>query len=162
VENLLKKAEAARVEREAAGISDSVQEQQPLDPPPFDSKLVGKKIEICWPYLENGARKKIWSSGIVKRVADGLSDKRSPLARKILPAGALLWAWEADPDFDEEAGEQWMMLVPANWNKHKVYGWRYDPSELAGAKAHQNTAWRRPQLDEFDTDEEYLISDDEN
>ena len=27
---------------------------------------------------------------------------------KILPAGALLWAWEADADFEEAAGEQWL------------------------------------------------------
>ena len=54
----------------------------------------------------------IWSSGTVKRIADGLTDKRSPKARSVLPAGAVLWAWDADPDFDEQAGEQWLFLLP--------------------------------------------------
>ena len=46
----------------------------------------------------------IWATGQVVKVADGLTDKRSARARKILPAGALLWAWDADPEFDEPAG----------------------------------------------------------
>ena len=37
------------------------------------------------------------------RVADGLTDKRSKQARTVLPGGALLWAWDADPEFDEAA-----------------------------------------------------------
>jgi len=41
----------------------------------------------------------------VKRVADGLTDTRSARAKKILPAGALLWAWDADADYNEAAGE---------------------------------------------------------
>ena len=32
----------------------------------------------------------------MKRVADGLTDRRSKKAQAVLPAGALLWAWEAD------------------------------------------------------------------
>ena len=58
------------------------------------------------------------------KVADGLTDKRSARARKILPAGALLWAWDADPEFDEPAGEQWLILRPDKWNKQVHYGWR--------------------------------------
>ena len=27
-------------------------------------------------------------------------------------AGMVLWAWEADPDFDEPAGEKWLALLP--------------------------------------------------
>ena len=27
-----------------------------------------------------------------------------------------LWAWDADPDFDEQAGEQWLFLLPMKWN----------------------------------------------
>ena len=72
----------------------------------------------------------IWSSGRVARVADGLTDKRSPRAKKILPAGALLWAWDADTDFDERAGEQWLILLPDKWNRQVHYGWRYDPIQL--------------------------------
>ena len=73
-----------------------------------------------------------------RRVADGLTDKRSPRARKILPAGAVLWAWDSDPNFDEQAGEQWLILLPQKWNptKHKqVYSWRYDPRELGATQA---------------------------
>ena len=50
----------------------------------------------------------------------------------MLPAGALLWAWDADPEFDERAGEQWLILLPKKWNKHVHYGWRYDPRDLPG------------------------------
>ena len=45
--------------------------------------------------------------------------------------GALLWAWDADPEFDERAGEQWLILLPKKWNKHVHYGWRYDPRDLS-------------------------------
>ena len=64
---------------------------------------------------------KIWASSKVKRVADGLTDKRSERAKKILPAGALLWAWEADRDYNEAAGEQWLVLLPEKWNRHVQY-----------------------------------------
>ena len=73
---------------------------------------------------------KIWASGTVKRVADGLTSKKSKRARDILPAGALLWAWEADPSFDEPAGEKWMVLLPEKWNRQVKYAWRFDPCEL--------------------------------
>ena len=59
------------------------------------------------------------SAYTVKRVADGLTDQRSTRAQKILPAGALLWGWDADPDNDEAAGEQWLILLPEKWNKHE-------------------------------------------
>ena len=90
VSNLLEKAKAARERREAAGISDSVEVRQDREAPPFDTRLVGKWLEVCWPYKEDGRTVKIWATGRVKRVADGLTDKRSPRARKILPAGMLL------------------------------------------------------------------------
>ena len=48
----------------------------------------------------------------------------------MLPAGALLWQWEADADFDEAAGEEWRILLPAKWKKQTIYGWRFDPREL--------------------------------
>ena len=50
--NLLAKAQVAREAREAAGISDSVEAVQPLTPPAFDSKLMGRRLEICWPYKD--------------------------------------------------------------------------------------------------------------
>ena len=79
--------------------------------------------------------------GRVARVADGLTDKRSSRAQKVLPAGAVLWAWDADPAFDEPAGEQWLMLLPKKWNRQQHYGWRYDPREFGAARA----APERPQ-----------------
>ena len=127
---LKEKAEAARERREAEGISDRWEVQQQKEAPPFDIRLVGKRIEVCWPYKENGKTTKIWASGTVKRVADGLVDKASKRAQKILPAGALLWAWDADPEYDEMAGEKWLMLLPKKWNKQVQYAWRFDPCEL--------------------------------
>ena len=130
VSNLLPKAKVARELREAAGISDSVEVRQDREAPPFDTRLVGKWLEVCWPYKEDGRTVKIWAAGRVKRVADGLTDKRSPRARKILPAGMLLWAWDADPEYDEPAGERWIAFLPEKWNRPVSYGWRLDPREL--------------------------------
>ena len=101
---------------------------------------MGKRIEVLWKYFdkETDTPVMIWSTGTVKRIADGLTDKRSPRARSVLPAGAVLWAWDEDPDFDEQVGEQWLILVPKKWNPttHKAaYSWRYDPRELGAARA---------------------------
>ena len=50
--------------------------------------------------------------------AYGLSDRRSKRAQKLLLAGALLWAWEADIGLlAKPAGEQWLILLLAKWNK---------------------------------------------
>ena len=49
----------------------------------------------------------------------------------------MLWAWDADPDFDERAVEQWLFLLPKKWNPktHKaVYSWRFDPRELGATQ----------------------------
>ena len=102
--------------------------------------------QVLWKYTDKDTNQPhmIWSTGRVVRVADGLSDKRSKRARSVLPAGAVLWAWDADPEFDEEAGEQWLFLLPKKWNPkpHKqVYSWRYDPRELGAVEA--PTACRR-------------------
>ena len=135
VDNLLEKAEAARERREAAGIADSVEAVQPLKAPKFDSKLVGKRVEVLWPYKHEGQTLKIWASGTVKRVADGLSDRRGKKG-SILPAGALLWAWDEDKEYDEKAGERWLVLLPAKYNKQVQYAWRFDswfPRLRAGA-----------------------------
>ena len=160
--SLLPKAEAARARREAAGISDSVEVRQPELPPPFDVNLVGKQLEVCWPYKKDGKTVKIWASGRVKRVADGLKDTKSPRHKKILPAGAVLWAWDADAEYEEEAGEEWLFLKPENWNRHVQYAWRYDPCELAPQGAARPPP-RKPQVDPEDpwvTDDEYDPQDD--
>ncbi|EOD24721.1 hypothetical protein EMIHUDRAFT_206823 [Emiliania huxleyi CCMP1516] len=133
VSNLLEKAKAARELREAAGISDSVEVRQDREAPPFDTRLVGKWLEVCWPYKEDGRTVKIWAAGRVKRVADGLTDKRSPRARKILLAGMLLWAWDTDPEYDEPAGERWIAFLPEKWNKPVSYGATFKNSAAGGA-----------------------------
>ena len=72
----------------------------------------------------------IWAPGRVARVADGLTDKSSSRAKKILPAGALLFAWDADAEFGEKAGERWLILLPNKWNRQIHYGWRFHPTQL--------------------------------
>ena len=66
LDTLLAKAIVAREQREAAGISDSVEAKQPLAPPAFDTKLVSKRIEVLWPYRRGGKLYKIWASGTVR------------------------------------------------------------------------------------------------
>ena len=122
--------------------------------PAFDDRLVGKHIEICWPYKEGGKSQKIWAFGVVKRIADGVNDKRSERCKTILPAGALLWAWEADADYDEKAGEQWMILHPDKWNRHVQYAWRFDPCELVRAGSRKPPP-RAPIVDACVTDDEF-------
>ena len=120
-----------------------MQATQPLIAPSFDSRLVGKRLEICWPYKENGETVKIWASGTVKRIADGLTDKRSARARKILPAGALLWAWDEDPEYKEK----WMILLPERWNGQSQYSWRFDPCELV-AQGRRKPPPSQPRVEE--------------
>ena len=72
-----------------------------------------------------------------------------------MPAGALLWAWDADPEYDEAAGEKWLILLPQKWNKHVQYAWRFDPCEL-GPEGQPKPAPRRLVIDDFETDDEYL------
>ena len=160
--SLLPKAEAARARREAAGISDRVEAQQQEHAPAFDVNLVGKWLQVCWPYKLDGKTHKIWASGRVKKIADGLTDTKSARARKVLPAGAVLWAWEADPEYDEPAGEEWLFLRPEKWNAHNIYGWRFDECELApqGAARPPPSAPRHDPVDPYETDAEYDPCDD--
>lgn len=152
------------VKCEAEGISDRVEAMQPEAAPPFDTKLVGKRLEICWPYKYGPDGKKlpktqnIWASGMVKRVADGMTDKRSARScTKLLDAGTVLWGWEADPEYKEPAGEEWLCLKPGNWNRHVQYAWRYDPCELApqGTARPPPQAPRADEIDPCVTDDEY-------
>ena len=118
------------------------------DAPAFNQALVGKRLEVLWKYFDKDTKEPhmIWSTGTVKRVADGLTNKRSSRAKKVLPAGAVLWAWDADPDFDEAAGEQWLFLLPKKWNpttQKQVYSWRYDPRELGATQARAGDERRR-------------------
>ena len=89
----------------------------------------------------------------------GLNDKASSRCKKILPAGALLWAWDADPDYDEAAGEKWLILLPDRWNKHVQYAWRYDVCELAPQGVPKPPP-RPPQVDEVASDLDYMTGDE--
>ena len=136
-EELARKSDEAMARREAAGISDRVERLQG-EVPPFDQQLVGKRLEVLWKYLlPDGSSQLIWATGRVARVADGLTDKRSARAKNLLPGGAVLWTWDADPEFGEVAGEKWLVLLPNKWNPPTavVYGWRWDPRELSPAAA---------------------------
>ena len=133
------KAEAEVQRRLEAGISDSVEDLNGGvnggAAPSFDQTLVGKRLEVLWPYTDkdSGERVLIWASGCVVRVADGLSDRRSARAKTVLPAGMVLWAWDADPEFDEPAGEKWLALLPK-----KTSG--ISSSSTRGAMIHTNSA----------------------
>ena len=131
------KAEAAMQRRVEAGIADSVEALQPDEAPPFDEALVGKRLEVLWKYHDKDthAPHLIWATGRVAQIADGVTHKKSKACKKILPAGAVLWAWDADPEFDEAAGEQWLVLLPKKWKQQQVYSWRFDPRELGAAQA---------------------------
>ena len=139
-EELKAKAEAAVKRREEAGISDRTERLQPQKAPPFDQQLVGKRVEVLWKYFNQDTKEPvmIWATGRITRVADGLTDTHSSRAKKLLPAGAVLWAWDADPEFGEAAGERWLTLLPKKWNPMthaQIYSWRYDPRELSTSAA---------------------------
>ena len=97
---------------------------------------MGKRVEVLWKYaLPDGSTQLIWATGRVARIADGLTDTRTKRGKALCPAGAVLWAWDADEEFGERAGEKWLVLLPQKWNPPKavVYGWRYDPRELSAS-----------------------------
>ena len=82
-EELEAKAQAAMKRREADGIADRVERMQQDNAPAFDQELVGKRLEVLWKYFDEDTNEPhmIWSTGTVKRIADGLTDKRSPRVR---------------------------------------------------------------------------------
>ena len=55
----------------------------------------------------------------------------------MLPAGMILRGWDADPEFEEPAGQKRLALLPKKWNKQQLYSWRYDPRDFAAAAAPQ-------------------------
>ena len=99
---------------------------------------------------------KIWACGTVKCVADGLSDRASKCAQRVLPAGAVLWV--AAPEYDEPAGEKWLFLLPKRWNKHVQYAWRYAPEE--GPQGGSGPPASAPRVEIAASDDEYLTGDE--
>ena len=119
------------------GTADPVQFQQQHDAPAFDQQLMGKRLEVLWKYFDKDTKEPhlIWATGRVGRVADGVTTLKSRRCTSILPAGALLWQWDADPVFEEAAGEQWLVLLPKKSGTSS--------STIAGALIHANWAlWR--------------------
>eukprot|EP00965_Chrysotila_dentata_P119336 3945045-Pleurochrysis_carterae.AAC.1 len=49
-EKLRDAASAARVANDEELVTDAVQDRQPSEPPPLDSRLVGHKLEVRWRY----------------------------------------------------------------------------------------------------------------
>ena len=92
-------------------------------------------------------------------VADGLTDRSSARAKKVLPAGAVLWGWDADPEYDEPAGEKWLFLLPKRWNKHVQYAWRYAPREL-DPERNAPPLESAPRVELGASDDEYLTEDE--
>ena len=66
----------------------------------------------------------------------------------------MLWRWEADAEFDEKAGEQWMVLHPLKYNKHVQYAWRFDPCEIV-PEGSRKPRLRQPMEEECMTDDEF-------
>ena len=64
----------------------------------------------------------------------------------------MLWAWDADPEFDEAAGQQWLVLLPKKWKKQQVYSWRFDPRELGASQASAPDARRKKARRSVDTE----------
>ena len=74
-------------------------------------------------YLE-GKPTYIWCSAFVERLADGMTDKLSENARKLLPADMAWLRWPEDRDFEEEESWAWLQLEAKKFNKNVHNGWR--------------------------------------
>lgn len=102
-------------------------------------------MEVCWQYWitqEGGSKKgmRIWSPGTITQIADGssalLNQQRKRQLEKASPGSfAALYTWEADAEFGEKAGKQWVIFDPAKFRKHGAGGWRLLVSDVAGPSA---------------------------
>ena len=132
-------AEEERTRREAAGIGDRVQNRQPVQPPPFNNTLVGRRLEVRYKYdivdpetkEPTGETAFLWCSCEVLRVSDGTARKvgaKGQVLKSMHPAGTVLLRWDANQAMGEtEPSEQWMGLLPSKWNTDQLYAWRRDP-----------------------------------
>ena len=79
-EELRIKAEAARERRIEAGISDPVENMQPVKNPPFDQSLVGKWLEVRGKYKnkDTGEPEYIWSGDARGGRPDGQEEREGP------------------------------------------------------------------------------------
>ena len=132
VDEVRRAADAERQRRDDALETDAVQRQQPKHPPPLNSSLVGRWLEVNWKYYSqtDGEPVLMWCSAEVVKVADGFSDKASSRCKKPLQAGAVLLKWPEDKDREEKESLSWMVLLPNKWNKDGQNAWRFDPCDL--------------------------------
>ena len=141
-EELRERAVRARERLQAAGEIDMLEDEQPEDPPRFDS-LVGVTLEINWRYWirEDGKRKGqlIWCQGTVVEVADPKSTQLPKKIRDQLEEKpkyrAVKVRWPRDEDFEEKEKFIWSILKPEDWRKQRHLGWMYAPCELVKLRA---------------------------
>ena len=145
--------------KEPSAKIDGVQRVMPREAPPLDNTLVETQLEVCWGTYKStvdGTNVKMWCPCVVKRVADGETDKGrdgqyfSARAKKLAPRGMVLVEWEPDPDRGEtEATLMWLLLDPraersgGKWNGDSHRAWRFHPAELK-KRAEQREAPESP------------------
>ena len=64
------------------------------------------------------------------QVANGTTDKRTPLCRTLLDAGAVRIKWPEDVDFDEKESAIWSVLKKEDFNKQRHLGWRWSAASI--------------------------------
>ncbi len=92
---------------------------QPPEMPTLD-ELMGKRIDVCWPYVVGDNKKKNeqeyeywWCQGkVIEKVSD------VPPTVKVL--------WDAMPDLDEDSSTSNQVLQPNKWKKKSKFGWQMD------------------------------------
>ena len=134
-ETLKNLADAAYEQAQRDGVVDRCERRQP-ETAPAASTLVGKKVEVCWQYWveqEDGRKKglRVWCPGKItqtagKGAADALLNKgrRQQLEKASPGSFAALYTWEADAEFGERAGQQWLIFDPTRFKRHGAGGWR--------------------------------------
>eukprot|EP00965_Chrysotila_dentata_P190689 6174039-Pleurochrysis_carterae.AAC.2 len=107
-------ARATKAQREAKGVGDSVQERQPVSAPILDAGMVGKRVEVLFPYSAPGsAQELLWCAGETLFVVDGTNLPRS----KFKAGKCAMVRWDANPQHDEPVTESPVRLLPTRWIK---------------------------------------------
>ncbi len=73
----------------------------------------------------------IWCEGQVEEAADGVTTKRTPRCKNILPAGAVRIRWPADAARKEPETLVWCILDARDWRREVMNGWRWAERELS-------------------------------
>jgi hypothetical protein len=119
-ERIREVAKKLRLKREARGEESGMYAYlQPPETPTLD-ELMGKRIDVCWPYIIGDNKKKDeqeyeywWCQGkVIEKVSN------VPQTVKLL--------WDAMPDLDEDNSISNQVLQPNKWKKKSKFGWRTD------------------------------------